>query len=231
MVAPGTEGMLLRRGLFSRDRRGDTAAEEVVATDALAYVDQLYATALRLTRSPSDAEDLVQDTYLKAFRAATQFQPGTNLKAWLFTILQNTFRNRRRDRGREPVDIDSETVERAPVRADAPDPEQRLLEATMDVDLREALDSLPLAFREAVWLRDVDDLSYAEIAQVLDVPMGTVMSRISRGRRLLQERLLERRRASANAAAASKPAGAASKEDEGHTPAGRMKTVSPIKTR
>jgi RNA polymerase sigma-70 factor (ECF subfamily) len=231
MVAAGTEGMLLRRGLFSRDRRGDTAAEEVVATDALAYVDQLYATALRLTRSPSDAEDLVQDTYLKAFRAATQFQPGTNLKAWLFTILQNTFRNRRRDRGREPVDIDSETVERAPVRADAPDPEQRLLEATMDVDLREALDSLPLAFREAVWLRDVDDLSYAEIAQVLDVPMGTVMSRISRGRRLLQERLLERRRASADAAAASKPAGAASKEDEGHTPAGRMKTVSPIKTR
>ncbi len=204
--------MLLRRGLFSRDRRGDTAAEEVVATDALNYVDQLYATALRLTRSPSDAEDLVQDTYLKAFRAAAQFQPGTNLKAWLFTILQNTFRNRQRDRGREPVDVDSETVERAPVRADAPDPEQRLLDAAMDADLREALESLPAAFREAVWLRDVEDFSYAEIAEVLDVPPGTVMSRISRGRRLLQERLLERRRASAGAAAPKQPVTASNRK-------------------
>ncbi len=204
--------MLLRRGLFSRDRRGDTAAEEVVATDALNYVDQLYATALRLTRSPSDAEDLVQDTYLKAFRAAAQFQPGTNLKAWLFTILQNTFRNRQRDRGREPVDVDSETVERAPVRADAPDPEQRLLDAAMDADLRDALESLPAAFREAVWLRDVEDFSYAEIAEVLDVPPGTVMSRISRGRRLLQERLLERRRASAGAAAPKQPVTASNRK-------------------
>ncbi len=204
--------MLLRRGLFSRDRRGDTAAEEVVATDALKYVDQLYATALRLTRSPSDAEDLVQDTYLKAFRAAAQFQPGTNLKAWLFTILQNTFRNRQRDRGREPVDVDSETVERAPVRADAPDPEQRLLDAAMDADLREALESLPPAFREAVWLRDVEDFSYAEIAEVLDVPPGTVMSRISRGRRLLQERLLERRRAAARTAAPKQPVTASNRK-------------------
>jgi RNA polymerase sigma-70 factor, ECF subfamily len=211
-MAAGPERMLLRRGLFSRDRRGDTAAEEVVATDALKYVDQLYATALRLTRSPSDAEDLVQDTYLKAFRAAAQFQPGTNLKAWLFTILQNTFRNRQRDRGREPVDVDSETVERAPVRADAPDPEQRLLDAAMDADLREALESLPPAFREAVWLRDVEDFSYAEIAEVLDVPPGTVMSRISRGRRLLQERLLERRRASAGTAAPKQPVTASNRK-------------------
>jgi RNA polymerase sigma-70 factor (ECF subfamily) len=193
MMAVGFERMLLRRGIFSRDRRGDTAAEEDLASDALAYVDQLYATALRLTRSPSDAEDLVQDTYLKAFRAAGQFRPGTNLKAWLFTILQNTFRNLRRDRGREPVDIDSETVERAPVRADAPDPEQRLIAKSLDADVREALDSLPPAFREAVWLRDVEDLAYADIAQVLDVPIGTVMSRISRGRRLLQQRLQDRR--------------------------------------
>jgi RNA polymerase sigma-70 factor (ECF subfamily) len=211
-MAAGPERMLLRRGLFSRDRRGDTAAEEVVATDALNYVDQLYATALRLTRSPSDAEDLVQDTYLKAFRAAAQFQPGTNLKAWLFTILQNTFRNRQRDRGREPVDVDSETVERAPVRADAPDPEQRLLDAALDADLRDALESLPPAFREAVWLRDVEDLAYAEIAEVLDVPLGTVMSRISRGRRLLQERLLDRRRASAGTAAPKQPVTASNRK-------------------
>jgi RNA polymerase sigma-70 factor (ECF subfamily) len=201
--------MLLRRGIFSRDRRGDTA-EEDLASDALAYVDQLYATALRLTRSPSDAEDLVQDTYLKAFRASKQFQPGTNLKAWLFTILQNTFRNLRRDRGREPVDIDSETVERTPVRADAPDPEQRLLAQTLDADLRDALEALPPAFREAVWLRDVEDLAYADIAQVLDVPIGTVMSRISRGRRLLQAGLLERRARTTSTADASKEAEPAS---------------------
>jgi RNA polymerase sigma-70 factor, ECF subfamily len=208
-MAAGTERMLLRRGIFSRDRRGDTAAEEGLASDALAYVDQLYATALRLTRSPSDAEDLVQETYLKAVRASKQFQPGTNLKAWLFTILQNTFRNARRDRGREPIDIDSETVERAPLPADAPDPEQRLLAKSLDAELRDALEALPPAFREAVWLRDVDDLAYAEIAQVLDVPIGTVMSRISRGRRLLQQRLLERQRAG-SAADASKQAEPAS---------------------
>src|SRR5689334_20141203 len=153
-MAAGFERMLLRRGIFSRDRRGDTAAEEGLASDALAYVDQLYATALRLTRSPSDAEDLVQDTYLKAFRASQQFRPGTNLKAWLFTILQNTFRNSRRDRGREPLDVDSETVERAPVRADAPDPAQPLLAQTLDAALPDSLDTLPPASRVAGWLRD-----------------------------------------------------------------------------
>ncbi len=103
-------------------------------------------------------------------------------------------------------------MERAPVRADAPDPEQRLLDAAMDADLREALESLPAAFREAVWLRDVEDFSYAEIAEVLDVPPGTVMSRISRGRRLLQERLLERRRASAGAAAPKQPVTASNRK-------------------
>ena len=185
--------MLLRRGLFARGRQAEPAADEVFATEALAYVDQLYATALRLTRRPSDAEDLVQDTYLKAFRASDQFRPGTNLKAWLFTILQNTFRNLRRDRGRDPVEVDSQAVERLPVGADSPNPEQRLLDSALDADVREALDALPPAFREAVWLRDVDELSYAEIAAALDVPIGTVMSRISRGRRLLLQQLADRR--------------------------------------
>lgn len=185
--------MLLRRGMFARGRQAEPAADEVFATEALTYVDQLYATALRLTRSPSDAEDLVQDTYLKAFRASNQFRPGTNLKAWLFTILQNTFRNLRRDRGRDPVEVDSQAVERLPVGADSPNPEQRLLESVMDADVRQALDALPPAFREAVWLRDVDELSYADIAAALDVPMGTVMSRISRGRRLLLQQLADRR--------------------------------------
>jgi RNA polymerase sigma-70 factor (ECF subfamily) len=132
--------------------------------EALSYVDSLYGTALRLTRRPADAEDLVQDTYLKAFRAASQFRRGSNLKAWLFTILHNTYRNMRRHDGRDPVDVDSEYVDHAPQRATEYSPEQLLT-------------------------RDVEELSYAEIAEVLDVPIGTVMSRISRGRRALFERL------------------------------------------
>ena len=132
----------------------------------------------------------MQDTYLKAFRSASQFQRGTNLKAWLFTILHNTFRNMRRHDGRNPIDVDSEFVEHAP--AHAPNdysPEHLLTRATLDVDLQAALDALPEAFRQAVWLRDVEELTYAEIAGVLGVPIGTVMSRISRGRRALYERL------------------------------------------
>jgi len=200
--------MLLRRGIPAHTREAAPAAvEEVFTTEALKYVDLLYATALRLTRSPSDAEDLVQETYLKAFRAAGQFRPGSNLRAWLFTILQNTFRNQRRDRGRDPVEVDSDTVERLPLGADSPDPEQRLIDTAMDAEVREALDALPPAFREAVWLRDVDELSYADIAATLDVPIGTVMSRISRGRRLLLRQLDERRQAAdapSRAASASK---------------------------
>jgi len=158
--------------------------------EALSYVDSLFGTALRLTRRPADADDLVQDTYLKAFRSASQFQRGTNLKAWLFTILHNTFRNMRRHDGRNPIDVDSEYVDQAPARApNGLSPEEILTRATLDVDLQAALDALPGAFRQAVWLRDVEELTYAEIAGVLGVPIGTVMSRISRGRRALHERL------------------------------------------
>ena len=166
--------------------------------EALTALDSLYRTALRLTRDPADAEDLVQDTYLKAFRAADRFAPGTNLRAWLFTILHNTARNRARDRAREAVDVDSEAVERsgethsavagggaAPLET----PETLLLRDALAPELREAIDELPAAFRQAVWLRDVEEFSYAEIAAMLEIPIGTVMSRISRGRRLLFERL------------------------------------------
>ena len=175
---------------------GDSTRDEdsAFAEAALACIDSLYGTALRLTRRAADAEDLVQDTYLKAFRSAHQFEPGTNLKAWLFTILHNTFRNMRRHDGRNPVDVDSEVVERAA--DDVPgtqSPEQILTGATLDADLQAALDALPEAFRQAVWLRDVEELSYAEMAKVLDVPIGTVMSRISRGRRALSEGLQARR--------------------------------------
>ena len=132
--------------------------------EALACLDSLYRTALRLTRVPADAEDLVQETYLKAFRAAHRFEPGTNLKAWLFTILHNTARNRARDLAREAsaVTVDSETVERAAYAAFddrggrlIETPETQLLRQTLDPDLQAALDDLPDVFRQAVWLRDV----------------------------------------------------------------------------
>jgi RNA polymerase sigma-70 factor, ECF subfamily len=171
---------------------------EAFAEAALSHLDSLYGTALRLTRRPQDAEDLVQDTYLKAFRAAHQFEPGTNLKAWLFTILHNTYRNMRRHDGRNPVDVDNDAVERAADDAGGGQtPEQILTRATLDRDLQEALDTLPEAFRQAVWLRDVEELAYADIARVLDIPIGTVMSRISRGRRALYDALQMRRAESA----------------------------------
>jgi RNA polymerase sigma-70 factor (ECF subfamily) len=162
--------------------------------EALAQADALYRAALRVTRNPAEAEDLVQETYLKAFRAAGRFERGTNLRAWLFTILMNTFRNSRRDSARNPVDVDSEVVEQAqalPGRAVTP--EDLLLRSTLDADLQAALDSLPESFRAAVWLRDVEEFAYAEIARMLEIPVGTVMSRISRGRKLLYEQLVAAR--------------------------------------
>lgn len=177
--------------VFPFTRRAGATPAEVFEREALAEADALYRTALRLTRDSAAAEDLVQDTYLKAFRGASRFETGTNLRAWLFTILMNTFRNARRDEGRDVVAVDSAIVERAGERPDGVGtPEQLLLRATLDADLQAALDALPPVFREAVWLRDVEEFSYAEIARMLDIPSGTVMSRISRGRRLLYERLI-----------------------------------------
>jgi RNA polymerase sigma-70 factor (ECF subfamily) len=171
----------------------ESAVEEDFQTLAGPYRRELLAYCYRMLGSVHDAEDLVQETYLKAFRAAGSFEPGTNLRAWLFTILHNTARNRARDRARDTVSVDSETVDRAAERP-APGgavetPETRLIRETLAPELRAALDNLPAAFREAVWLRDVEEFSYAEIATMLDVPAGTVMSRISRGRRMLFERL------------------------------------------
>jgi RNA polymerase sigma-70 factor, ECF subfamily len=180
---------MLRRGR-STEARADADA---FAAEALGYLEPLYATALRLTRNRADAEDLVQDTFVKAFRFTDRFERGTNLKAWLYTILHNTWRNRRRGAARDTVEVDSERVEAASSGPDGPaafnTPEQILMRATLDADLQAALDELPEAFREAVWLRDVEEFTYAEIAEMLGIPMGTVMSRISRGRRLLFERL------------------------------------------
>jgi RNA polymerase sigma-70 factor (ECF subfamily) len=174
-------------------RREPAAARAPFEAEALASLDSVFRAARRLTRSAADAEDLVQETYLKAFRAAGQFQPGTNLRAWLFTILHNSARNRARDRARDAVTADSEAVDRAadrPRGGGAPEtPESLLLRDALGPELQAAIDDLPEQFRQAVWLRDVEEFSYAEIAEMLSVPVGTVMSRISRGRHMLFERL------------------------------------------
>jgi RNA polymerase sigma-70 factor (ECF subfamily) len=173
----------------------DAASHQALATEVLEYLEPLYATALRLTRQRADAEDLVQDTVVKALRFADTFKPGTNLRAWLYTILHNTWRNRLRDAARAGVEVNSEVVEQESARPEpgalAESPERILLRSTLDADLQRALDELPDVFRQAVWLRDVEEFTYAEIAEMLAVPVGTVMSRIARGRRLLLERLTD----------------------------------------
>lgn len=158
----------------------------------LSFAKSLHSTARHLTRNAADAEDLVQDTFVKALRFSDRFRSGTNLAAWLRTILVNTHRNTCRRAARDPVHVDSSMVTRTAVPSDPKDgPEQRLMSAVRAADLRAALDSLPTPFRQAVWLRDVEECSYAEIAQIEALPVGTVMSRISRGRRLLYVRLTD----------------------------------------
>jgi RNA polymerase sigma-70 factor (ECF subfamily) len=174
-------------------RRQKSPGPDAFAAEVLQHLEALYGTAMRLTRNRADAEDLVQDTLVRALRFADRFAPGTNLKAWLYTILHNAWRNRQRDAARDPVAADSERVDEAATQPGGPaeleTPEQVLLRGTMDADLQAALERLPDGFRQAVWLRDVEEFSYAEIAEMLGVPIGTVMSRISRGRRQLFEAL------------------------------------------
>lgn len=185
--------------LFGRRRKDSALERDAFTGEALALLDSLYGTALRLTRDANHAQDLVQDTYLKAYRARARFVAGTNLKAWLFTILHNTWRNRRRDQARSRVEFDSDAVDRlsetpgATLASTSESPEALLLRASLGAELQAALEGLPEAFRQAVWLRDVEELSYQEIADVMAIPVGTVMSRISRGRRLLHQRLIAAR--------------------------------------
>jgi RNA polymerase sigma-70 factor, ECF subfamily len=190
-----------RKVLTARDSEATGFAAAI-----LEFLDALYGTALRLTRNADRAQDLVQDTYLKAIRSRQQFAQGTNLKAWLYTILHNTWRNRQRDGARSRVEIDSTAVERAADEAHfrtgryggqggsdiSETPESLLMRDTLNADLQAALDGLADTFREVVWLRDVDELTYQEIADVLDIPIGTVMSRLSRGRKQLYEALTKR---------------------------------------
>ena len=196
--------------MFSRRKLSSARGpdEEGFTEATLEFLDSLYGAALRLTRNADRAQDLVQDTYLKAIRARQQFAEGTNLKAWLYTILHNTWRNRQRDGARSRVEFDSDIVERSAdlgasrygAHADAggydrgrqETPESLLLRDTLNADLQAALDGLADTFREVVWLRDVDELTYQEIADVLDIPIGTVMSRLSRGRKQLYLALTKR---------------------------------------
>jgi RNA polymerase sigma-70 factor, ECF subfamily len=161
--------------------------------DALQYLDQLYAAALRMTRNPADAEDVVQETYAKAFASFHQFTPGTNLKAWLYRILTNTYINSYRKKQREPQISDGENVEdwqlaraESHTSSGLKSAEVVALENLPDSDIKEALQQLAPDFRLAVYLADVEGFSYKEIAEIMGTPIGTVMSRLNRGRNSLR---------------------------------------------
>lgn len=165
-------------------------------SEALEYVDRLYAAALKMTRNPADAEDVVQETYAKAFASQHTFKPGTNLRAWLYRILTNTYINSYRKAQRSPQASGHAEVEDWQLAAAAShdatglrSAEMEALDATPDAAVTQALNDLPENYRLAVWLSDVEGFSYKEIADIMDTPIGTVMSRLNRGRSLLRKAL------------------------------------------
>ncbi|CAB4330115.1 unannotated protein [freshwater metagenome] len=165
--------------------------------DALVFMDQLYAAALRYTKNPEDARDLVQDTYLKAFNSFHQFEEGTNLRAWLYRVLTTTFINTYRKDQRRPqlASGELEDWQLAEAQSHTSDlgksAEVEALENLPDSDIKRALQEIPEEFRIAVYLADVEGFSYKEIADIVEVPAGTVMSRLHRGRKLLREKLAD----------------------------------------
>jgi RNA polymerase sigma-70 factor (ECF subfamily) len=176
------------------------ADQATFAEQAMEFMPALYSAALRMTRNAADAEDLVQETYLKAYRGFGGFEEGTNLRAWLYRILTNTFINTYRSKKRRPDETELDEVEdlylyrrlggleAAQVGRSA---EDELMDWFTDAEVKDAIEELPENFRLAVLLADVEGFSYKEIAEILDIPIGTVMSRLHRGRKALQKRLYE----------------------------------------
>jgi len=176
----------------------DSELASIFEADALPYLDQLYGTALRMTRSPSDAEDLVQDTYAKAFAAFRSYEQGTNLRAWLFRILRNTFINNYRKAQRQPSSDSSEELTDGQLldleqrtSGGVRSAENEALERLGDDEIAAAMATIPEDFRTAVYLADVEGFSYKEIADIMETPVGTVMSRVHRGRKALRALLTD----------------------------------------
>ena len=166
--------------------------------DAMQYVDQLYSAAMRMARNPADAEDLVQEAYTKAFSAFHQYKPGTNLKAWLYRILTNTYINLYRKRQREPLQSNSDTIEdwqlaraESHTSSGLRSAEAEALDHLPDTDVKRALQAIPEEFRLAVYFADVEGFAYKEISDIMNTPIGTVMSRLHRGRKMLRDMLAE----------------------------------------
>jgi RNA polymerase sigma-70 factor (ECF subfamily) len=158
---------------------------------AFQYMDSLYGAALKMTRDSTDAQDLVQDAYLRAYRFFNRFEKGTNFKAWLFKILKNVYINKYRKALKEPLMVDVADVEISGDLKETITPESEIFDELLDDDISKAIEELPEEFRLAITLSDVYGFSYKEVAEILDRPIGTVMSRLHRGRKLLRKSLYE----------------------------------------